>query len=214
MRMGSIGVPPVRTGGTPMLPVIIIAGRYGIARRTVKQDWSMPRRAEGCLRCQRAFDVGEAFQTLLYETPEGYGRRDYCLGCPPEESPAPLGRWKTRRPEPSAKKTFAFDRETVLAFFERLSDSDDLRRRQFRFVLALLLWRKKALRLGATDATPTEEVWEFSAPRSGVTYRLVRPELDEDQLEQLSTQLEQLLATGAGELETLPTDATPEDTRA
>jgi hypothetical protein len=180
----------------------------------VKQDWMMPRRAEGCLRCQHAFNVGEVFQTVLYETSEGYGRRDYCLGCPPEETPAPLGRWKTRRPEPSAKKAHTFDRDAVLAFFERLTDSDDLRRRQLRFVLALLLWRKKALRLDATDATPTEEVWEFSVPRSDAMYRLVRPELDEDQLEQLSAQLEQLLAGGAGELETLPTDPSPEDPRA
>ncbi len=180
----------------------------------MKQDWNMPRRAEGCLRCQRAFEVGEVFQTQLYETPAGYQRRDYCLRCPADEFPPPVGVWQTRRPEPSAKKVFAFDRDAVLAFFERLDDSDDVQRQQFRFVLALLLWRKKALRLVQTTPAPAGEVWEFTAARTGVTYRLARPELDEDQLERLSAQLEQLLATGPGELEHPPTNPMPEDTRA
>ena len=170
----------------------------------MKQDWNMPRRAESCVACQRTFNVGETFRAFLYETREGYVRRDYCDGCPPDATMPPVGAWKTHRPEPTARKTVPFDREAMYAFFERLDDSADPPRRQFRFVLALLLWRKKVLRLDQTVADVTGEVWEFSAARGEATFRVPRPELAEEQLDRLSAQLEQLLAAGPGELEDIP----------
>jgi hypothetical protein len=167
----------------------------------------MARRAETCTACQRVFDVGETFQAFLYETPEGYARRDYCRACSPAAAQEAIGSWRTRRPDLSAKKAVPFDREAIYAFFERLEATDDPQRRQFRFVLALLLWRKKVLRLDQTVAEPAGEVWEFAAARSGTTFRVPRSELDEEQLEGLSAQLEQLLATGPAELEIIsPTE--------
>ena len=170
----------------------------------MKHDWNMARRAEACTACQHAFDVGETFQAFLYETPEGYARRDYCAACSPAAAQEAIGAWKTRRPELSAKKAAPFDREAMYTFFERLDDSDSPQRRQFRFVLALLLWRKKLLRLDQTVTEPAGEVWEFAAARNATTFRVPRPELDEEQLEGLSVQLEQLLAGSPAELEIIP----------
>ncbi len=174
-------------------------------------DWSMPRRAEQCVGCRRAFDVGEIFQAFLYETDEGYERRDYCLGCRPPEDQTPIGSWKTRRPEPVAKKVQPFDREAIYAFFERLEEAEEPSQIQFRFVLALLLWRKKALKMERTVEEVGREVWEFLTPRTGVRHRVERPELGEEQLERLSGQLEQLLAGQPGELDIVVSDRNREE---
>jgi hypothetical protein len=169
----------------------------------VTSEWTMPRRADACCVCRREFKVGETFQACLYEAPEGYERRDYCTACPPPPEPPPLGVWRTRRPEPSARRNLPFDREAVYAFFERFEDAPGGQPAQFRFVLALLLWRKKALKLDRTVDTDAGEVWEFTALKTNTVHRVLRPELDEAQLERLSGQLEQLLAGQPGELDQL-----------
>lgn len=174
-------------------------------------EWTMPRRNDACTGCQRGFAPGETLRTLLFDTPAGYERRDYCLTCVPPLEPAPLGVWKTRRPEPSTAKNLAFDREAIYGFFERLDDADDPRHVQFRFVLALLLWRKKVLRLERSAAAGGREVWEFIMARSGALHRVVRPELDEAELERLSAQLEQLLSGQAGALEVVPPELRQEN---
>lgn len=178
----------------------------------MSSDWSMPRRAEQCVGCQRRFEIGENFRAYLYETDAGYERRDYCAACTPPEAPAAIGSWKTRRPEPAVKKAQPFDREATYAFFERLEDADEPHEVQFRFVLALLLWRKKVLKLERTVAADGREAWEFAATRTGTPHCVLRPDLDESQLERLSAQLEQLLAGQPGEIEFIPTGARAEET--
>jgi len=78
--------------------------------------------------------------------------------------------------------------------FRRLEDDQQPRKVQLRFLLALLLWRKKTLRLGHTEKTADGEVWEFVATATEDVHRVLRPALDEEHLEQLSAQLEQLLS--------------------
>lgn len=175
-------------------------------------EWNTPRRSEQCAACGRTFEIGEVFSATLYESESGYVRRDFCHNCPVPGEPPPVGSWKTRRPEPAARKVQPFDREAIYAFFERLPEDGTPQQVQFRFVLALLLWRKRALRHERTLEEAGQEVWEFTTPRTGVTHRVVRPPLDEDQLDALSGQIEALLAQQPGDL--LTADGRPEDAHA
>jgi hypothetical protein len=153
----------------------------------------MPRRAEACSACGHAFDPGEPIRAYLYESPKGYERRDYCANCRPPDEPFAIGSWRTRRPEPAPKKVQPFDREAIYGFFERLHDADTPEKQQLRFVLALLLWRKKVLKLDHSEATAGGEVWHFVVPSTGDEHAVDRPDLEEEQLERLGEQLEQLL---------------------
>jgi hypothetical protein len=191
-------------GGRQSAPIPYNPGWFDKARRrsSVANEWQMPRAGRACAGCGRTFDANETFRALLYEARGTYERRDYCLNCPPPEQPVPVGTWQTRRPAPTGKKAQAFDREAIYSFFQRLEDADTPEQVQFRFVLALLLWRKRVLKFTATLETNTGECWEFQAPVAGETHRVRRPALAEDQLERLSTRLEQLLSGRAGELDT------------
>jgi len=176
-----------------------------------KADWSMPRRADACAGCQRAFEVGETFRAYLYEAPEGYARRDYCLNCQPPDEPEPLGSWKTSRPEPAPRKILPFDRDAIYGFFTRLEDAEERPQIHFRFVLALLLWRKKVLKLERSVTVDDREIWEFVAIRTGDVHRVQRPALDEAELQQLSDQLEQLLAGQPVQADPVTLEALEED---
>lgn len=170
-------------------------------------EWEMPRRGEACAACQREFLPGESMQAYLFESPEGYERRDYCATCRPADEPFAVGSWKTRRPEPAAPKLPQFDLEALQRFFEQLDDAETAAKQQLRFVLALLLWRKKVLRFDRSGTDDRGEVWHFAARQSQTTHAVVRPDLDEERLERLGEQLEVLLAGEVQDLDGVVTNA-------
>lgn len=174
-------------------------------------NWDMPRRGETCTACGHAFEIGETFRAFLSESPTGYERQDFCTTCPPPGMLGVLAAWTTRRPQPATKKAQPFDREAMYKFFQRLRDADEPEKLQFRFVLALLLWRKKVLKFVRSDEAEEVETWEFAETRSGETFHVRRPPLREDQIEQLSEQLEQLLVGAPGEAQVVAGDHAEEN---
>ncbi len=161
------------------------------------REWNVARHGEHCAGCGHSFDVNESFRAVLYAgDEEGFQRRDYCLSCEPVGEPAPIGQWRTHRPPPTEPKRRPFDREAIYDFFLRFEDADTEERLQFRFVLALLLWRKKVLQFRETlENKQGREVWIFSMPRDGSAHRVVKPELDEERIERLSERLEDVLSS-------------------
>jgi len=172
----------------------------------VAGEWEMPRRGEACAACRCEFVPGDVIQAYLFESPEGYERRDYCANCRPPDEPFAIGSWKTHRPQLVAKRAQTFDREAIRLFFEQLEDADTPEKRQLRFVLALLLWRKKVLKFDRSATDDGREVWHFVVPQSGVAHAVLRPDLDEAQLERLGEQLEALLTGEVGDLNGMVTN--------
>ncbi len=160
----------------------------------MSSDWNMPRSAESCQACGRAFASGDALQAYLFAALPGYERRDYCPSCRPTDAERSVASWRTHRPQPHVRRTAVFDREAVVGLFERLADQPGLEAQQLRFVISLLLWRKKVLKFVGVDETSHGEVWEFTQPGGGSAVRLERPDLDEEELERLSIQLEQIIS--------------------
>lgn len=173
------------------------------------QDWNVNRLGERCTSCGRTFEVGEWVQTLLYACGDGYERRDYCPPCAgAAAAELQVGAWRARRPAPGPPKARPLDREAILEFFRRLESEAAPEKVEFRFVLALLLWRKKVLRLedsrpvlpGGEDApSPAvggegQDVWYFLHPADGTRHAVIRPEISDERVDRLSESLESLLA--------------------
>ncbi len=169
----------------------------------------MPRRNDRCGHCARPFEPGDVLQSRLYEQPSGYERADFCEACTPPADRAPVAAWRSRRAEPSARRSAAFDRETALSFFRRLADPSTSEQAQFRFVLGMLLWRKKVLRFDRSDRTREGEVWSFHTVGSDESFELAVPDLDESRLEQLSAQLDALLSAGFEALDSTQDESIP-----
>jgi hypothetical protein len=71
--------------------------------------------------------------------------------------------WKTIVPTPNEKKQMFVDNDVLLNLLRRLADADQAQRLAFRFVLALILMRKKMLRYDKTEqreAVITETIKE------------------------------------------------------
>lgn len=170
-------------------------------------EWQIGRHGEKCVNCAANFRPDQYYRACLFETrePMGFARRDFCLDCPTPQDPTMIGFWRARRTAEGSRKRTPFDKEAILAFFLRLDSGPGPERAQFRFVLALLLWRKKVLRFESSDDGRDGEVWRFRLPRDGTLHEVRKPALGDAELDQLSAQLERLLETG----ETRSADSLP-----
>lgn len=119
--------------------------------------------------------------------------------------------WKTAFPEPHAKKKTFVDDAVLLNLLRRLEEATEPQRLAFRYVVALILMRKKLLRYDGSDTQddpegdgPVQEWWNFT-PKKDVTKGhfgkwsedeticVLDPRLDESQIEQVTSQLGEVL---------------------
>lgn len=151
------------------------------------------------LRCAltgRELKAGEFYYSALRESPQGFVRQDYCVEAwagPPE---GVIGFWRSKVPEASAtKRTQIVDDSVVLEFFHRLDGEQEAYKINFRYILALLLMRRKVLKLAGTERQDDREILILRSPSSGKQHRVVNPNLAEDQLVALQAEVERVLQT-------------------
>lgn len=119
--------------------------------------------------------------------------------------------WKTTIPEPSAKKKTFVDDAVLMNLLRRLEDAEEPQRLAFRYVVALILMRKKLLRYDGTERRddpagdgPVQDWWLFTPKRDvskghfgkwsdDETLAVLDPRLDADQIQQVTQQLDQVL---------------------
>ena len=120
--------------------------------------------------------------------------------------------WKSVVPEPNEKKKLFVDDAVLVNMLVRLEDATEPQRLAFRFVLALILMRKKLVRYDKSetrqvqvdDETVEQDWWTFT-PKLDVskgpmgkwnedaTIEVLDPHLDETQIEQVTQQLGDIL---------------------
>lgn len=111
-----------------------------------------------------------------------------------------FGFWRSTFPEPNQKKKLFVDNEVLMSLFRRLGDTDQPDRLAFRFVLGLILMRKRLLRYdgvvrkpsNVADAPPVE-FWLVTPKGDDQPLEVVNPQLDDDKIQQVTTQLSEIL---------------------
>lgn len=154
-------------------------------------EWKIEKAAKTCQTCARHFTPGEGFFSALYLEGEVFQRRNFCLSCWGAAAEA-YSFWRTRTPEPRERKRE--DRAALVAFFDRLMDSPrEGTEGKVAFVLALLLLRKRVLRLkhrvvreGARETLLLERCSD------GRSYAVEDPGLTESDLAQIGADMSKL----------------------
>jgi hypothetical protein len=162
-----------------------------------KSGLHVPRAHGICGHCQRPITPGEKFTAALRENPQGFERLDLCSDCKPSFDPAGLlCFWQTIMPAAAEqKKNLLVDDEVLCTLFERLGDATEPVKQQFRFVLGLILMRKRLVVYENTRHDPdNRDVWLVHLKGSQSTLELVDPKLNEQQITEVSGQLGQILS--------------------
>ena len=138
---------------------------------------------------------GDAFMAMVRETPAGLERLDVSEAEWPNVDHADaLAYWRAVMPKPDAVKKKPFvDDETLVTLFERLAEAEDPNKIHFRFVLGLILMRKRLLVYEASEHLRGHDVWVVRRKGSDARFTLRNPHLTEEQVTAVSTQLGQIM---------------------
>lgn len=158
-------------------------------------EWTIDRSQGKCFGTDREFEPGEEYFAALVETSEGLERRDFCSDYWEELKPEVYCYWKTRMPTPDKKKQIFVDDEMLMAFFERLEKESEEEKINFRFVLTLILMRKRRLKYDSSRDDNGKEIWRLKVVGDKEFVEVTNPHLNEEQIEQLTSQLGQILQT-------------------
>jgi hypothetical protein len=160
----------------------------------------VPRPHGVCAVSGRAIVPGEKFMAAVRETVAGLERVDvaaeHWAGF---EKGDLLGYWQTVMPEPEQKKKVFVDDEVLCTLFERLAEATEPAKVAFRFVLGLILMRKRLVLYDSTrhepaaDGGEARDVWKVRMKGRTDTLDLIDPKLDESRMTEVSQQLGEIL---------------------
>jgi len=157
------------------------------------EDWEINRPLGQCSGTDKEIGPGEEYYAALVETEEGLQRRDFCAEYWQDKEPEVFCYWRTRFPSPDQKKQIFIDDQMLMVFFERLAVETEQEKVNFRFVLALILMRKRRLKYDSTKTEDGKEIWRLRVVGENEYVDVFNPQLDEEQIGQLSSQIGQIL---------------------
>ncbi len=105
--------------------------------------------------------------------------------------------WRSEVPEPGGRRNLFVDDETLVDLFARLEQEADPSRIAFRFVLGLILLRRRKLRVVDRSREGEDDVWRFKKVGGGddaPIWSVADPRLSEDDAEAIAEQLSTILS--------------------
>jgi hypothetical protein len=108
-------------------------------------DFEVQRCSRRCASTDRALEPGELCYSVLEVSGAEVLRKDYSADAWVGAPEGALGWWKSRIPEPTAKKVKLAPNDVLLELFDQLADQPD--QIDLRYVLTLLLVRRRVLRV-------------------------------------------------------------------
>ena len=154
-------------------------------------DWEIQKTLGRCWQTDTEFEAGTEYYATLVEGDEGMERMDYSIEYWQEHKPAVFCFWKTKMvaAEDKKKKNLFVDDDMLMTFFERLSEETDPEKISFRFVLMLVLMRKRILKYKSSTTEDGVEKWLLRVTGQDREAQVVDPKLTEDKIEQLTAQM-------------------------
>lgn len=164
-------------------------------------EWNIQSRGHGCEACGRAFADREAYHTVLFDEKADFRRSDFCVTC-----------WQSKFTEASSREGFisywqgvyeappppteAIKKETAETILRQLIELNDPQRMPAGYILAVMLERKRLLKVKEQFVRDGQRIFIYEQPKTGDIFTIPDPELRLDQLEQVQRDVAALLEHG------------------
>ena len=163
-------------------------------------DYRVARPTGVCAATGRVLEPGSPCVASLCERAgdEGFDRLDYApeaweAGARPERL---FSFWRTTVPDPGEARRAFVDDDVLMDLFEQLAGDERRARVAYRFVLALILMRKRRLKYRGRRGRGKDERWLLvpkGAEPDAEPIEVVNPKLDDEDIRQLTDQLSEVL---------------------
>jgi hypothetical protein len=174
------------------------------------ESWHIRSRARACAATERPFEDGEAIVTALFPDPEssGYLRKDFALDAwqaRDEADEKAFSFWKAVYHAPVAgEKPDAFKKESPEDLLRRLVEEEEDHTENVRYILAVMLERKKILRETDTQRTPSGILRVYEHRKLGDVFIVRDPNLPLHEIDQVQQEIFELLESGGRQAEPEP----------
>jgi hypothetical protein len=165
-------------------------------------DFEVQRCTRCCAATERALAPGEECYSVLEIAGADVIRKDYCPEAWKGAPDTAFGWWKSRVPEPTAKKIKLAPNDVLLELFDQLADKSE--QQDLRYVLTLLLVRRRVLRVDVTNDRPDDappgraaETMTLYCPKRDTTCEVAVAMPNSERIDEIQQQLSELLVAGA-----------------
>jgi hypothetical protein len=173
-------------------------------------EWNIQSRARSCEACGRAFADKEAYHTLLFDEKQDFRRSDVCAACwegqfsqGARERKGFISCWRGIYEAPHIAPD-AIQKETAESLLRKLIEQNDPRHAPAGYILAVMLERKRILKVKEQLHRDGHRVFIYEQPSTGDVFTIVDPALQLNQLEEVQRDVAALLEHGLNPPETPP----------
>lgn len=161
------------------------------------EQWQIQRSDGICFGTGQKLEPGQEYFAALIDDENGLQRRDYSCQYWQENPPEVFCFWKSKIPLKKPKQKLLVDDSVLVNIFHRLENQDDPTKLNFRFVLALILMRKRILKYEDSYINDDhQEIWKIRLVKDPNNYEVLNPHLSDEQIENVSQELSTILSGG------------------
>ncbi len=155
-------------------------------------DFEVKRCTRRCASTERELVPGEPFFSVLTTVAGEIVRHDFSVEAWPGPPDDAIGWWKSQMPDPNDKKLDWAPSDIILHYFQQLLEREEVA--DTRYVLALLMIRRRLLRLEETEETENgQQVLVLFCPKNEAEYRIAVSDPTPERIAVIQDELAQLL---------------------
>ncbi len=164
-------------------------------------EWNIQSRGHGCEACGRQFADREIYHTLLFDEKADFRRSDVCVECWEKQYRDARDRkgfvscWQGTYEVPPPP-TEAIRKETAETLLRKLIELNDPAYIPAGYILAVMLERKRLLKVKEQVVRDGRRVFVYEQPKTGDVFTITDPELRLQELEQVQRDVATLLERG------------------
>ena len=158
-------------------------------------EWEIKARSRHCARTDEPFADGDPIYTLLFQDRAGFRREDVSEKAWHEakEGAEPFSFWKSKYQAPEPPAPERMPKESAEELLRKLIIEDRPEHVKVRYVLAVLLERKKTLKQVDVRERGAERILIYEHARTGEAFIVGDPRLKLDQLDSVQKEVYALL---------------------
>lgn len=164
-------------------------------------EWNIQSRAHACEACQQPFVDKQVYHTLLFDVAPELRRSDICEACWHQRTAAAveqkglISRWQGTYEAPPAVVE-VIQKESAETLLKKLIELNDPRHIPAGFILAVMLERKRILKVKEQIVRDGKRTFVYEQAKTGDILTITDPDLHLNQLEAVQRDVAHLLEHG------------------
>lgn len=166
-------------------------------------EWNIQSRAHACQSCGKLFADKQPYHTLLFAEKGELQRLDVCEACWTSQfaeggtdKKNVISRWQGIYEAPPAAAPDPIGKENAETLLRKLVELNDPKHGAVCYILAVMLERKRLLKIREQFHRDGQRVFIYEQPKTGDVFSITDPNLQLNQLEEVQRDVAQLLEHG------------------